>query len=230
VNLYKIYNGGHTWPGSTSSGMPGIVCKDISASDIAWEFFKLHSLGSSSNAAPVVTLVKPLIGAVLTAPANININATAIDADGTISKVEFFNGSNSLKVDETAAYSYSWKNVPAGIYTIKAVATDNKNKTSETTVLVTVLAGKIGAEEIGDDQMQAFYNVYNQQLIIEKPAGQTSYDLMINDLQGRMLLSMNNVQETEKAISTNKFPEGNYFYSLRTIDGNRVSGNFAVVH
>jgi polyhydroxybutyrate depolymerase len=40
VHLYRIENGEHTWPGSDS---PGVVCKDISATEVMWNFFKTQS-------------------------------------------------------------------------------------------------------------------------------------------------------------------------------------------
>lgn len=40
VHLYRIENGGHTWPGSNS---PGSVCRDINATELIWGFFKTQS-------------------------------------------------------------------------------------------------------------------------------------------------------------------------------------------
>jgi polyhydroxybutyrate depolymerase len=44
VWFYRIEGGGHTWPGSTASGMAvlGRVCRDIDASEEIWAFFKTH--------------------------------------------------------------------------------------------------------------------------------------------------------------------------------------------
>ena len=43
VVLYKIINGGHTWPGmEPPAAMLGKSTKDISANDLMWEFFKKH--------------------------------------------------------------------------------------------------------------------------------------------------------------------------------------------
>ncbi len=80
---------------------------------------------SSSNAAPAVTLTQPSNGATFTAPATVNLAATASDADGTVTKVEFFNGTTKLGEDTTAPYSYAWSGVATGIYTLTARATDN---------------------------------------------------------------------------------------------------------
>jgi hypothetical protein len=80
---------------------------------------------SSSNAAPTVTLTQPSNGATFTAPATVNLAATASDADGTVTKVEFFNATTKLGEDTTAPYSFTWSGVAAGTYTLTARATDN---------------------------------------------------------------------------------------------------------
>jgi poly(3-hydroxybutyrate) depolymerase len=97
-----------------------------------WKFFLKQSLGPV-KATPVVTITSPVVNASFTAPATVNIVATATDSDGTISKVEFFNGTTLLKSDNAAPYDYSLTNLALGTYTIKAVATDNQGNTGEAT-------------------------------------------------------------------------------------------------
>jgi hypothetical protein len=91
------------------------------------------------NAPPSVSITNPANNAVFTAPASITIDATATDSDGTISKVEFFQGATLLNTDTAAPYSFSWTNVAAGTYSLTAKATDNNNAvTSSSPVNVTV--------------------------------------------------------------------------------------------
>ena len=59
-----------------------------------------------------------------------SIAASATDADGTVAKVEFFNGSTKLGEDTTAPYTYDWTGVAAGSYTLTARATDNLGATT----------------------------------------------------------------------------------------------------
>ena len=103
------------------------------------------TVSAVANQLPTVTLTSPTNNATYTAPASVSIAATASDADGTISKVEFYNGSTLLFSDATSPYSYSWTNVAAGSYSITAKAYDNLNavKTS-TAVLITVNASSGG--------------------------------------------------------------------------------------
>ncbi len=80
---------------------------------------------TTTNVLPTVSITSPANNATFNAPANITINATANDSDGTVSKVEFFQGSTKLGEDLSAPYSFSWNSVAAGSYTLTAVATDN---------------------------------------------------------------------------------------------------------
>ena len=79
----------------------------------------------SDGSPPTVTLTQPANGASFTAPATVSLAATASDADGTVARVEFFNGAAKLGEDTTAPYSFTWGGVAAGTYTVTARATDD---------------------------------------------------------------------------------------------------------
>lgn len=98
-----------------------------------------------ANTLPAISITSPASGSTFTAPASITINATATDADGAISKVEFYNGSTKLGEDATNPYSFTWANTSGGTYTIKAVATDDRGgqATAQITVAVNNPPGAI---------------------------------------------------------------------------------------
>jgi hypothetical protein len=77
------------------------------------------------QASPSVSLTSPANGATFTAPATVSLAASASDADGRVSKVEFYNGATRLATDTTSPYSYSWTGVGAGSYSLTARATDD---------------------------------------------------------------------------------------------------------
>ena len=83
-----------------------------------------------SNVLPTVALTQPANGATFTEPANVNLAAAASDADGGVTKVEFFNGSTKLGEDTTAPYELTWSGVGAGTYTLTARATDDLGGTA----------------------------------------------------------------------------------------------------
>jgi hypothetical protein len=82
--------------------------------------------GAPANVPPAVALTAPTNGSSFVAPANISLTATASDPDGTVVKVEFFDGANKLGEDTTAPYSFAWNSVAPGNYTLTARATDNR--------------------------------------------------------------------------------------------------------
>lgn len=119
--------------------------------------------GATATSAPVsITIVTdlpprvhielPVNHAIYQTPATIKIRADARDPDGTIARVQFYAGSNSLGtvtsptvvtnggMVDSDDYSLVWSNAPAGTYLLTAIATDNAglNATSAP-VKVTVL-------------------------------------------------------------------------------------------
>jgi RHS repeat-associated protein len=77
------------------------------------------------NAPPVVSLTTPANNSVSATPAPITLTASATDSDGTITKVDFYNGATLLGTATTSPYSYNWTGVAVGTYSLTAKATDN---------------------------------------------------------------------------------------------------------
>ncbi len=105
--------------------------------------------GSGTNVPPVVNITAPANNATFTAPANITLQAAASDTDGTVIRVDFYNGATLLGTDSTAPYSYVWNGVPAGNYAVKAIATDNKGA-STTSAAVNLVVNTSGPGQPGD--------------------------------------------------------------------------------
>ena len=100
-----------------------------------------YAATSKTNAPPVVSITSPVNNANYNAPALVVINATASDPDGTVSKVEFYNGATLLGQSTASPFTCNWTNVPAGNYSITAVATDNGNaKTTSSAIAIAVTA------------------------------------------------------------------------------------------
>jgi len=109
----------------------------------AWNSFtevKILTEFTSPNQAPTVSVTSPSTNIQFNAPATITIAADAMDSDGTVSNVDFYNGSSFIGSDATAPYSFTWTNVPEGTYTITAKATDNSGAvTTSASVTVKVI-------------------------------------------------------------------------------------------
>ncbi len=93
------------------------------------------------NQNPTVALTSPANGATFAAPATITASANASDADGTVSRVDFTLGSQTV-ADTSAPYSATFAGVGAGNYTVTAKATDNQGGTSTATSNITVGGGQ----------------------------------------------------------------------------------------
>ena len=93
------------------------------------------------NLPPSASLTSPASGATYTAPASITLAATAADSDGTVSKVEFFQGSTKLGEAASAPYSFTWANVAAGTYSLTAKATDNAGATATSPAVSVTVKG-----------------------------------------------------------------------------------------
>jgi uncharacterized repeat protein (TIGR01451 family) len=84
------------------------------------------------NSRPSVSITSPTPGAIYAPSAAINITATASDSDGTISKVEIYDGATLIGTAPTLGgnqYQLSWT-ATSGPHSLVAVATDNGNRTN----------------------------------------------------------------------------------------------------
>jgi hypothetical protein len=113
------------------------------ATDIAGAVATSAPIGISVNAnqLPTVVVTSPSAGASFAAPATIALAATAMDSDGTIASVEFFQGATPIGVAAAPPYAYNWTNVAAGDYSITARATDNLGGTATSSAVNVSVAG-----------------------------------------------------------------------------------------
>ena len=95
----------------------------------------------TSNKLPNVTITNPANDQQFTAPASVSITATASDSDGTVSKVEFYNGATKLGEDASSPYAFTWNDVSAGSYTLNVKAIDNDGGTNTVSVDISVTSG-----------------------------------------------------------------------------------------
>src|SRR5204863_3449025 len=153
-----FYNG-TTLLGSDTTAPYAFTWSNVAAGTYALKATAVDNTGASGSSAtatvtvtgaanqiPTATLTAPANGATFTAPASITLTATASDADGSVARVDFYNGTTLLGSDTTAPYAFTWSNVAAGTYALKATAVDNAGAsgTSATaTVTVTAAANQI---------------------------------------------------------------------------------------
>ena len=76
------------------------------------------------NAPPTVSLSSPAANAVLLAGATVTLTATAADKGGSVSKVEFYQGTTLLGTKTASPYTFAWTTVPPGSYTLTGIKRD----------------------------------------------------------------------------------------------------------
>ena len=94
---------------------------------------------ASPNVPPTVSITNPASGTVFAAPANVTIQASASDSDGTVTNVQFRVGANVVTNKATAPFFGVTNNLAAGSYTLFAIASDNSGATATNQVAITVV-------------------------------------------------------------------------------------------
>lgn len=93
----------------------------------------------SGGTPPVVSLTSPSAGASFDCGTVVTISANASDADGRVSRVEFFDSGVLIGADTSAPYSVSWPANSSGSHQLTARAVDDLNNTTTSpSVSVTV--------------------------------------------------------------------------------------------
>lgn len=119
-----------------------------------------------TNQSPTCSITSPSDGSIQQPPTTISVQVNAADSDGTIAKVEFFNGASKLGEDTTAPYEYVWNGVTAGKYILTAKATDDKgawtlSKVITVTVSATVKIGDLDTNGVVNfDDLSLFLAAY----------------------------------------------------------------------
>jgi len=98
------------------------------------------TLVSIANKTPTINITSPATGSKYTGPTSISFTVSATDIDGTISKVEYYNGLTLIGTSTTSPFSYTWTNVIAGTYIITAKATDNQGAVGTSTAITITVA------------------------------------------------------------------------------------------
>jgi glucose/arabinose dehydrogenase/plastocyanin len=92
-----------------------------------------------ANVAPLVSITSPANGVSLASPANVAVQASASDKDGTVAKVEFYVDENSVGSVTASPYAKTVTLYP-GTYVLTAAATDNAGATTTSDPVIVIVA------------------------------------------------------------------------------------------
>jgi uncharacterized protein YkwD len=148
------------------------------------------------NQPPTAQITQPAQGATFQRPATIAIAATASDPDGTVARVEFFDGAVKLGEDATAPYAFSWTGAAAGTHALTVKATDNANAvgTSAPVTITVTNPGTPGAATVRIARPLANASItINQEFEIEaQVTGATGAGIKVDFYEGSNLIGTAN--------------------------------------
>lgn len=113
---------------------------------------------AAANLPPTVAITNPTNAFVFSAPATITLAANALDSDGSITNLGFFEGAALLTNLIAGPYVVTVSNLAAGAFIFSAVATDNNGLSATNAVTnnvvnpVTVSLSALGREASGSFQ------------------------------------------------------------------------------
>ncbi|MEM6766512.1 MAG: malectin domain-containing carbohydrate-binding protein [Bacteroidota bacterium] len=119
-----------------------------------------NDTGNQSNNPPSVSVVSSKASSSISIGDDVTFTATALDVDGTISKVSFYNGNNLLQVDNAPPYVLTIANIQSGSYYIYAIAEDDDGDQGNSTNISFTLFEEVPG-------CQAVFNEENGLVVLE---------------------------------------------------------------
>ncbi len=184
---------------------------------------------ASPNQSPAVTITAPANNAIFTAPATVNITATASDADGTIAKVDFYQGTTKIGTSTASPYTYSWAGVAVGTYQLVAVATDNKGS-SGTSSFITITVGNANQNPVVTLTAPLNNAVVNEGSSVSLTATASDPDGTVTKVEfynGTTLLGT--ATASPYSVTINNIVAGTYTLTAKATDNNSGATTSSVV-
>ncbi|MEW5734097.1 MAG: Ig-like domain-containing protein, partial [Thermodesulfobacteriota bacterium] len=217
----KVSYGGHTWkakwwtqgetPGTTG---PWGVWQDLGA--------------CGNNQPPQVALTSPADQEIFPEGADILIAASASDPDGSIARVDFYQGATLLGTDTSSPYQAVLSGAQAGAYQLTAKATDNNGaETTSAAVRITVgnQAPQVAVTSPAD---QATFNAGANITVAATASDPDGSIVMVAFYRDAVLLGTDTTPPYQ-AVFANA-PEGSYALSARATDNNGAVSVSTPVH
>ena len=216
--------GSHTSTGDTNFWNSGVLTpgqtfsKTFPTAGTYTYFCAVHSFpgGSSHNGTiivqaanlpPTVSLTAPANGFSVLATTNLLITATATDADGSVTSVQFFSSASAGAIGDPICSlngpgpSFQFTtNFPAGTFFLKAVATDNQGATNTSAAI-------------------QFFSLTNATLVAGSPLAGAAVFTVSNSFAGQQYVvdALTNFTGTLSTrwfpIATNTAPSNNFIFT-----------------
>jgi predicted phage tail protein len=110
---------------SLASGSHSLTAKAVDNSGAATASAVVNISVAAPNTPPTVAIISPANNAQFSSGQSITITATASDSDGTISRVDFYDGSTLIGTKTASPYSVSVSSLASGSHVLTAKAVDD---------------------------------------------------------------------------------------------------------
>jgi len=118
-------------------------------------------VSNGGNISPTISVTSPSNNSSFKAGEDITISASATDLDGTVTLVEFFNGTTKLGEDSSSPFNFIWMDAGIGSHKITAIATDNLGaKTTSEEITISVSDEKSCSETSAEANEGSFSKGY----------------------------------------------------------------------
>ncbi|TRX21666.1 T9SS type A sorting domain-containing protein [Flavobacterium franklandianum] len=173
-----------------------------------------------ASAMPIVNITFPSNNSRYLTGAKVDVNCTASDPDGSIAKVDFYNGATLLASVTTAPYSYSFTETENGTYNVKVVATDNLGVKSDVATTNFIVSASLGINEQKLSKEIIIKNPVDQTLHIISKINLSHADITIYDMQGRLL---GNLKNQGNDLDVRNLTSGVYIINIQVGDAKYVA-------
>lgn len=114
-----------------------------------------------SNSSPVVSLTHPQNNTAFASGSTVVLDATASDTDGVVSKVDFYQGTTLIGTDTSVPYTFAWNNVPSGVYSLTAKATDDSGAVTTSSVITANVSTSVTQHSLSLNGTTSYVGVPN---------------------------------------------------------------------
>ena len=213
---YQVTNGAAWFPLNGIGEYMGIeVCPGVGESVPA-----SYNLGDGP-----IALTSPLNNSIFSIGAPINLAAYVWDASGTISQVQFLDGTNSLGFATNNPYALVWTNAPGGSHALMAQATDNNGLTATSSV-VNISVSKVGVTIASPAENSVFSPGSNVNLAANVVTSGDTVNV-VNFFQGTNLVGSAATPPYTSTWSSSS--NGVYFFTAQAVDASGISFTSAPV-
>ena len=125
-----------------------------------------------SQAPPTVSLNRPVDNAVLDVASGLSLSATVAAGSSAVTNVVFYlNGVFPVANVANAPYDYVWTNAPTGVYTLTAVATDDRGIMSTSSVVQVTANNSVALACLRQIKTVFIFPLENHDLVQANPTG-----------------------------------------------------------